>query len=215
MKGLLRSHFFAASSNAKVFAVFMFLWGIYTAKSTGTPIVIGYSLSGMVGFSINGILSIQRESSSGWGKYQLILPVRRTDIVRSHYISQLAWLLVGVLFVSAVICLAWPYHGWPFDLYIDVLAVFAIGISTSLFTCAIFFPLFYWIGEERGEAFLVISLLCGIAVDIGLIMLLNMLLTKPGTAAKLFGYTAMIACSALLYTLSYLLTVGIYRRKEL
>ena len=40
-----------------------------------------------------------------------------------------------------------------------------LGISMSLFTGAVFFPLFYLGGEERSESFLVISLLCAFAIN--------------------------------------------------
>lgn len=217
MKGLLRNNFFAASSNAKVFSVFMLLWGVYTvyaADSPNGPLMIGYALSVMVGFSINGIFSVQRELSSKWGKYKLTLPVKRADIIKSYYFTQLAWLFVGMLFATVVLCLAWRFHGWPSDLYLDVLLLFALGISVSLFTCGIFFPLFHWSGEEGGEAFLLIALFGGAGLDAGLVMVLNLFLTGHVLVTVLLGSAIMIGCSALFYALSYGLTVGLYRRRE-
>ena len=217
MKGLLRNNFFAASSNAKVFSIFMILWGVYTVYAADSPngsLMIGYALSVMVGFSINGIFSAQRELSSKWGKYKLTLPVKRTDIIKSYYISQLVWLLAGMFFATVVICLAWRFHGWPLDLYLDVPLLFALGISVSLFACGIFFPLFHWSGEERGEAFLLVALLGGAGIDAGLVMVLNLFLTGHVLVTVLLGSAAMIGCSALFYVLSYALTLAIYRRKE-
>lgn len=214
MKGLLRNNFLAASSNAIVFASFLLLWGISAVAFPNRAMLIGFGLSGMVGFSANGIFSLQRESAARWAKYKLTLPVKRADVIRSYYISQLAWLLAGMLFSAAVIGLSWLFHGCPFDLYTDVLLVFGLGISMSLFLCAIFFPVFYWGGEDKGEALLAIALLCAIALDAGLVALLNLFLTKPGMATALIGTGAMAACSALAFALSYPLTVYIYGRKE-
>ncbi len=214
MKGLLRNNFLAASSNAIVFAGFLLLWGISAVAFPNRAMLIGFGLSGMVGFSANGIFSLQRESAARWAKYKLTLPVKRTDVIKSHYVSQLAWLLVGALFSAAVIGLCWLFHGCPFNLYTDVLLLFGLGISMSLFLCAIFFPLFFWGGEDRGEAFLVIALLCAIALDAGLVALLNLFLTEPGMVTALIGTGALTACSMLAFVLSYPLTAYLYSRKE-
>ena len=61
--------------------------------------------------------------------------------------------------------------------------------------------------------FLVIALLCAIAVDAGLVMLLNMLLPEPGEITILCGTAALTGCSALAFALSYPLTAHIYRKK--
>lgn len=180
MKGLLRNNLLAAFSNGIVFSVFLLLWGIFIMVFPDRNLFIGFGVSGMVGFSANGIFSVQRESSSRWGKYKLTAPVRRADIVKSYYIAQLVWLFWGILFAAAASVLSTRvFRRWAFDLYTD-LPMFALGISVSLFLCAIFFPLFCWSREDRGEVFLVIALLCAIAVDAGLVMLLNMILSEPG-----------------------------------
>lgn len=214
MKGLLRNNLLAAFSNAMIFSVFMLLWGIFIMAFPDRDLFIGFGLSGMAGFSINGIFCIQRESCSRWSKYKLTAPIRRTDIIKSYYTAQLVWLFWGMLFAAAASVLSSRvFRRWAFDLYTD-LPMFALGISISLFLCAIFFPLFCWSRENRGEVFLVIALLCAIAVDAGLVMLLNMLLPEPGEITILCGTVAMTGCSALAFALSYPLTAHIYRKKE-
>lgn len=214
MKGLLRNNLLAAFSNAVVFSVFLLLWGIFIMVFPDRDLLIGFGLSGMVGFSANGIFSIQRESSSRWGKYKLTAPVKRSDIIKSHYITQLVWLLWGILFTAAAIMVSSRFfHRWPLDLYTD-LPLFALGTSMSLFLCAIFFPLFYLGREERGEVLLVIALLCAAAADAGLVRLLNLLLTNQGPVTILLGTAAMTGCSAVVFALSCPLTAHIYSRKE-
>lgn len=214
MKGLLRNNLLAAFSNAMIFSVFMLLWGFFIMVFPDRDLFIGFGLSVMAGFSVNGIFCIQRESNSRWSKYKLTAPIRRADIIKSYYIAQLVWLFWGMLFAAAASALSSRvFRRWAFDLYTD-LPMFALGISISLFLCAIFFPLFCWSGEDRGEVFLVIALLCAIVVDAGLVMLLNMLLPEPGAITILCGTAAMTGCSALAFALSYPLTAHIYSRKE-
>ncbi len=213
MKGLLKNNFFAVCSNAKVFSVFMLVVGIFAAAVISQPLLIGYALLGMVGFTINALISIKKEYLSKWGKYKLTLPVKRADIVKSHFISQLIWLLVGAVFAGLSISLSWTLHGCPFDNSIDTISLFVLGISISNFTGAFFFPLFYWGGDEKSDAFLMISLLCGIGTALGIISLLNFYL-GPSLTAILFGNAVLLVCSLLISALSYSLTVNIYSKKE-
>ena len=213
MKGLLKNNFLTVYANAKVFSIFMFLLGIFVVAVVSQPLLIGYGLLCMVGFSVNASVSMKKEFVSKWGKYKLTLPVKRAAIVKSHFISHLIWLLVGALYAGIVISLSWALHGCPYDNSIDVVSIFALGISVSIFMGAFFFPLFYRGGEERSDIFLLISLVCGIAVVLGIISVLNLYLT-PGVITILVSAAILIVCSLLMFALSYPLTVGIYHNKE-
>ena len=97
---------------------------------------------GIIGFSVSAIAAAKNEYVSKWGKYKLTLPVKRTDIVKSLFLNQLIWLLTGAFWAGIEISLSWLFHGCPFDRAIDVLTMFALGISINLFLGAVFFPLF-------------------------------------------------------------------------
>lgn len=213
MKGLLKNNFLAVCSNVKVFSLFMLILGIFVVAVISQPLLISYVLLGMIGFSINAITSIKKEYISKWGKYKLTLPIKRADIVKSYFISQLIWLLVGAFFAGLSISLSWALHGCPFDNGIDTISIFALGISISLFTGAFFFPIFYLGGEERSDVFLIISLLCASGIALIIISLLNFYL-DPGLTTILLGAAILLICSLLIFALSYPLTVGIYNKKE-
>ena len=213
MKGLLKNNFLTVYSNAKVFSIFMLILGLFAVAVISQPLLIGYVLLSMVGFSVNAITSIKKELISKWGKYKLTLPVKRATIVKSYFISQLIWLLVGILYAGIVISSSWALHGCPYDNSIDVVSIFALGISVSIFTGAFFFPLLYLGGEERSDVFLVISLLCGIGVVLGIISVLNLYLV-PGVITILLSAAILLLSSLLMFSLSYPLTVRIYHKKE-
>ncbi|MGY3662466.1 MAG: ABC-2 transporter permease [Roseburia sp. 1XD42-69] len=213
MKGLLKNNFLTVYSNAKVFSIFMLILGLFVVAVISQPLLIGYVLLSMVGFSVNAITCIKKELISKWGKYKLTLPVKRATIVKSYFISQLIWLLVGILYAGIVISSSWALHGCPYDNSIDVVSIFALGISVSIFTGAFFFPLLYLGGEERSDVFLVISLLCGIGVVLGIISVLNLYLV-PGVITILLSAAILLLSSLLMFSLSYPLTVRIYHKKE-
>lgn len=213
MKGLFKNNLLTVYSNAKVFSIFMLVLGIFVIAVVSPSLLIGYVLLSIVGFSVIAVTSIKKEFVSKWGKYKLTLPVIRATIVKSYFICQLIWLLVGTLYSGIAVCLSWALHGCPFDNNIDVVSIFALGISISIFTGAFFFPLFYLSGEENCDVFLVISLLCGIGVVLGLISVLNLYLS-PGITTILISAAVLVICSLLVFALSYPLTVSIYGKKE-
>lgn len=213
MSGLLQNNFFAVRSNAMVFAILMLILGIFVVAVISQPLLIGFVLLGMVGFSVNALTSIKKEFISKWGKYKLTLPVKRVDIIKSYFISQIIWLLVGTLFAGIGVGLSWMLHGCPFDQSIDVLSIFALGASISFFTGAFFFPLFYLGGEERSEVLLVISLLCAVGMALGLRSVINFYFA-PGLTTIILGAAVLFACSLLTFLIAFPLTVRVYSKKE-
>lgn len=217
MKGLLKNNLFTVWANAKVFSVFMLIVGIFIVAVRSQSFQIGYGMIGIVGFSVNAIVVAKNEFVSKWGKYKLTLPVKRADIVKSYFVNQVIWMLVGTLFVEIEIGLSWLLHGCPFDQPIDALSMAALGISISLFMGAMFFPLFYLGGAERSDVFLVITLLCAFGIDWIIVTVTNELFNElfgPGIFTILLGVSVLIICSLLAFCVSYPLTVSIYNKKE-
>lgn len=60
MKGLLKNNFLTVYSNEKVFSIFMLILGLFVVAVISQPLLIGYVLLSMVGFSVNAITSIKR-----------------------------------------------------------------------------------------------------------------------------------------------------------
>lgn len=217
MKGLLKNNFYATLSNVKAFAIVMLLLGVFVvAMDNKIPsLIIGYMLLGMIGFSLNSIASLRKESATKWSKYKLTAPVRRSAIVQSYFWSLLLWLIVGMVFAGIGVALSIILHGFPFDRNTDILMLFVVGIAISLFMGAIFFPLFYLGGEERNEVFLVISLLCSIGLVMGLTTFINILFPAPMTTIQIILGGVMILVSALVvFIFSCPLTICVYRKKE-
>ncbi len=216
MKGLFRNNLYAALSNTKVFSGIMLLTGVFVVVVDNKipSLIIGYMLLGMVGFSLNAIASLRKESAAKWNKYKLTAPVKRSDIVKSVFLSQLLWLTVGIAFAGIAASLSVTLHGFPFDRNTDIFMLFVVGISISLFMGALFFPLFYLGGEERNEVFLVISLLCSIAIIMGLTTFINTLFPNMTIPQLISGGIIILACALSAFAFSYFLTVGIYKKKD-
>jgi hypothetical protein len=138
MKGLLKNNYFAVRSNAKAFSVFMLLLGIFVVAVISPSLLMGYALLGMIGFSLNAIAGLRKESSTKWSKYKLTAPVKRSDIVKSYFISQILWLIVGIAYAGIGVALSIMLHGVTLDRNVDIFMLFVVGIGISLFMGAIF-----------------------------------------------------------------------------
>lgn len=207
MRGLLRNNFYAMYANAKVFSVIMVGAGIFVVAMDNEihSLIIGYMVSAIVGFSLNSVASVRNESASKWIKHKLAAPVRRADIVKSLYLSQLIWLFAGAAFAGCVVVFSVLLHGYPFDKTTDIFMIFVVGISVSLFMGATFFPLFFLGGEERSDVFLMISLACGIGMLMGLSTVINIIFPGYMTPVQIIGSgSAILACGGLAFVLSYL-----------
>ncbi len=216
MRGLFRNNLYATLSNTKVFSGIMLLLGAFVvAMDNKIPsLLIGYVLLGMIGFSLNAIASLRKESATKWSRYKLTAPVKRSDIVKSYFINLLLWLIVGMVFAGVAVALSVMLHGFLFDRSTDIFMLFVVGISISLFMGAIFFPLFYLGGEERNEVFLVISLLCSIALIMGLSTFINTLFPDMTTLQLILSGIVILVCALLTFALSFPIVVGIFTKKE-
>ena len=217
MKGLLKNNFYAALPNVKVFSVIMFLLGIFVvAMDNKIPsLVIGYMLLGMIGFSFNSIASLRKENDGKWSRYKLTVPVKRSAIVQSYFLSLLLWLIVGMIFAGIGMVLSIILHGFPFDRDIDIFMLFVAGIGISLFMGSIFFPLYYLGGETRNEVFLLISFLCSFGLVNGLSTLINTMFSTPmNTIQIILGGIAILVCALSAFALSCVLTIYVYYKKE-
>ena len=149
MKGLLKNNYFAVCSNAKAFSVFMLLLGIFVVAVISPSLLMGYALLGMIGFSLNAIAGLRKESSTKWSKYKLTAPVKRSDIVKSYFISQILWLIVGIAYAGIGVALSIMLHGVTLDRNVDIFMLFVVGIGISCLWEQYFSRCFIW--AERNE----------------------------------------------------------------
>ena len=160
MKGLFRNNFFAVWINAKVFLIFMLLFAIVVTIIPAQTLQMYFIMIGIVGFSVIAATAIGNEFSLKWGKYKLTLPVKRTDIVRSLFLNQIFWIIVGTLFTGIASGLSYMIHGFSFDQFSGIFSLFILAVSISFFMGAIFIPMIYLTGEDKIVVF--IGILSGV-----------------------------------------------------
>ena len=121
-----------------------------------------------------------------------------------------------MLIAGAGVALSIILSGLLFDKNIDIFNFYVLGIGISLFTGAFYFPLFFSRnGEERNEAFLAISLFCGIGIIAGLATLMNAVFPTPMSNAQIIIVgTIIITIAVFAFAISCFLTISIYRKRD-
>ena len=101
------------------------------------------------------------------------------------------------------------------DLYIDIYNMYVFSVGVSLFIGAVFFPLFFSRGgEDRNEALLAISILCGNGIVSGMIVLMNRLFSDMTDTEIIIAGMIILAIAMIAFVLSYILTIRIYRKRD-
>ncbi len=216
MKGLIKNNLYTALPNVKVFFATMILLGIFViVTSAGSPALITCMLSVIIGFSFISLESAGLENTSKWIRYKLTAPVKRSDIVKSLYLSLLLWLSAGIVFAGISVAVSTALHGYPFDRNVDILLLFAVGIGISLFMGTVFFPLFFLGLEAQYNVFLFISILTGIGIIVGICLLINSFFPHGMTSRQIIlSGIAVLIFSALAFALSCPLSVYLFQKKD-
>ena len=86
-------------------------------------------LTSIIGFSISAIIVAKNEFTTKWGKHKLTLPVKRADIVKSQFLNQVIWLLVGVFWMFSILCA----FGIDYTIITILNSLLELGITTIVF----------------------------------------------------------------------------------
>lgn len=215
MKGLLRNHYYKILSGLRILLIFILLSGaLILLFGGGEDLLTAFLCLSVIAFPFISSIAVRKSGGGKWDQYILSLPVRRYEIVKSVFITQLIAILIGSAISMALFLTSFAIHGFMFYRYVDVLLLFSSAIGTSLIMNAIFLPISYLDSSDRIEAVSIISLIIAVAAMTALITVINIFLEKPSNIQlAVFGVGILILSSAA-FVLSYFLTVGIYSKKD-
>ena len=215
MKGLLRNHYYKILSGLRILLIFILLAGASILLfGGGEDLLTAFLCLSVIAFPFISSITVRKSGGGKWDQYILSLPVRRYEIVKSVFITQLITILIGSAISMVLFLTSFAIHGFMFYRYVDVLLLFSSAIGTSLIMNAIFLPISYLDSSDRIEAVSIISLIIAVAAMTALITVINIFLEKPSNIQlAVFGVGILILSSAA-FVLSYFLTVGIYSKKD-
>lgn len=160
--------------------------------------------------NLNILLSLlTQDSNSRWEEYAMALPYSRVQLVTAKYLVGL--LLAGVTLLLVLTCQGLRMHlagtfQWP------VLLLMGSGLTlAALLPLSLCLPLLYFFGIEKGQLVYVWVFVCLSAMLGAVVFGLPEILVSDLTNLTLPGFSLAI----LLFTLSWYISVRIYRNRDL
>lgn len=184
-----------------VIVFLLFKAGVYAGLMSS--IMLGMTVG------IQSVLSSESDEKANWKKYQMAMPISNYRVVASKYISVVYILLPSILGSIILNLLSSTIYGY-WEIAIFGLSIVA-AVIVPLIWAAICLPLTYWFGFRSAQT---VGLIC-IFPMIYVIKFFEDgpgLTALPNTMASYF-IVAFVIC-AVLFILSYLLSVAGYSRKK-
>ncbi|MDV2682777.1 ABC-2 transporter permease [Alkalihalophilus lindianensis] len=159
---------------------------------------------------------LKHEAKSGWNKFVLTLPVKRSRVVQSHYLFFLTLTVLGLLIACVALLIAQfgfgqaPSAGYTYSLMNILGITFTMGIVA--------YPLTYLLGTEKAEFVIMASGGAGIGVFFLSAYLFDLLLMPlyafQGLNSDLVFSLGFLVVNFILFVGSYIISIQVYKRKE-
>lgn len=212
MLGLLHNNLYSIKSNLKtatfisiLFLIFSFIMSEQMSVFLGMPFVL---------FGVIGSQSTVVDVNSKWHKFQLILPVRKQDIIKSKYLTFIFLIVCGLLASSVIVILHKIFFN-EFDI-IQICFTFSLFVTMILTMSAISYPLLLKFGVDKEQVIAILSMFlgCGLYVLVGFCVSFT-----NGHSIAIFQNPLTWVCSIVvaivLLVISYFCSLSIYNKNGL
>mgnify|MGYP003209209405 CR=1 FL=1 len=206
MKGLLRNNFYSMGANLQLaFGISFVLVFIPLVSGEESIVSMVLAMQSFM-FVANSGTALNTDVTSKWSNFEITLPVRRGDI--------LILILCGV-FMSAFTSFltVFVFKKLSADALIFGLS---FGVSLSLLTSSFMYPIMLKIGTEKNE--IIVFACAGIATALFMVVLrLAAPFARQNSAISAKSLVGIIFAlvSIGFFVISYFVSLGIYKRKEL
>ena len=204
MKGLIRNNFYSMENNVKisfVVALFLSVISIFVKQSNIIQMIIAMQL---FVFIVNVGTSLHADVVSKWNRFELTLPVKYNDIIKAKYISFAILFLLGMLMAAVTAILV--YFTSDFSNIQNVYKGYVFGLTLSVTTAGIMYPLMLKIGTEKNELIMILSSIISIGLMVLISAALSPLTGEMNIKHSLVGIVSMSA-ALLIFVSSYFKSV--------
>ena len=225
IRGLTQYFIFSSSGHFTVLAFLILSFGVFTLVFGATPV---FSLITMILFGSFSFVSSVSDDKSNWNRFQLVMPVKRKDVVTSKYFIYLLFMGIALVIIGFFTATA---------RILDVLDIveygsFAIGgigpmaeaiqtvtdrpitlnllyisIGSALLMCSVYYPLALTLFRGKEETLSFIVVIGQIAIGF-LIVWLDHQLELPLDSMLLVNIVAPV----ILFALSYVFSCRVFEK---
>ena len=215
MKGLIRNNFYSVGNTlystialclaANVIAIFFIAKNHNIAQMLMTAQVGAFV--GLTG------TALQKDNSSKWNKFEKTLPVTSKDVVTARYVSFLIFAFIGMVLATFTLLVSFVVS--PSSVNLERIGYsYSFGITFALLVPSLIYPLVLKFGSDKSETLLLICCLVVVGMFIGGSALFAPILKNSIYANTIFRLGS-ITFSVIMFVVSYLVSLKIYKAKEL
>lgn len=217
MRGLIRNNFYTVEGSLKVTILIAFIGmmmlaivGIYFPNNNS---LLPGIISGILGaFGALAGTAIQKDGASKWNKFELTMPISRNDVIKARYISFVLYIFIGIFMAILSVLLFYVVTGTVNLERAGYGFIFGIAFAMSIPTFMT--PLVLIFGTDKNETLLMVSVAICLGLFLGSSAILTPFLSNFSNSNLVFRFGYFIF-TVLLFAVSYLLSVFLYKRKEL
>lgn len=211
MKGLILNSLYSVEKSVKVSLLLAILINTFlfmTKHSVALQMAIWVPF---LIIPVNAFEALKHDGESGWNKYEITLPIKRSNIIKSKYITFLILLMISILLTFLIL-----YIACIFDLLSFTKLFFSFsfrGMGIILCMAALIYPLTYLLGTAKSDAIILGSI--GFAFGVfGLTSTLIPIVFRNNQDLDQAFSVTFLLISILFFIISYYIAKHIYKRKE-
>ncbi len=211
MKGLIQNNLYSMENSiliAFIISIFLAILPLGGVNPTFLPMIISIQI---FVFVVNICTSLRADETAKWNKFELTLPVKRSNLVLAKYLSIIILIFVGIMMGTVTMVLS--SH---FDYAVSrsmLVYGFEYGLTLSILSMSIMYPLTLVLGAEKSEIIFILSAFATIGSMLLIARVLSTWTEGMNLRHPLVGaVSVMVAIAA--FILSYFVSVIIHNRKE-
>lgn len=211
MKGLIRNNLYSMENSiliAFIISIFLAIVPFGGVNPTLLPMIISIQI---FVFVVNIGTSLRADETAKWSKFELTLPIKRSNLVLAKYVSIIILILMGIVMGTATMVLS-SYYDHAVS-HSALIYGFEYGLTLSIFSTSIMYPLSLKLGAGKSEIIFIISAFATLGI-----MLLIAATLSPWTEGMNLRHPLVGAVSSIVaivaFVLSYFVSVIIHNRKE-
>ena len=162
MKGLIRNNLYSMENSiliAFIISIFLAIVPFGGVNPTLLPMIISIQI---FVFVVNIGTSLRADETAKWSKFELTLPIKRSNLVLAKYVSIIILILMGIVMGTATMVLS-SYYDHAVS-HSALIYGFEYGLTLSIFSTSIMYPPDSHIGSDIAKSALSAVLDCGIMI---------------------------------------------------
>lgn len=211
MKGLIQNNLYSMENSiliAFIISIFLAILPLGGVNPTFLPMIISIQI---FVFVVNICTSLRADETAKWNKFELTLPVKRSNLVLAKYLSIIILIFMGIMMGLITIMLS-SYCDYAVS-HSMLIYGFEYGLTLSILSMSIMYPLTLVLGAEKSEIIFILSAFATIGSMLFIARVLSTWTNGMNLRHPLVGAVSVIVAIAA-FILSYFVSVIIHSWKE-